>query len=77
MDKILTHRMELPDGNGLHFFFNTTTSLLVVDLCDEAGKGGNEIVKRTLDIPGLLSHLRTSPKATGLHSIFDRVPIGQ
>jgi len=49
--------VETEKGNSLHFFFNRKTNLLCVDLIDAQERGGNEIVRMTLDEELLLEHL--------------------
>lgn len=46
-------------GNSIDVFYNPDTNLLVVDLCDKSGKGGNEITRRTLDETKLLEHVNS------------------
>lgn len=36
----------LPDGRAVQFFLNRETNLIVVDVIDAKGKGGNEIFRR-------------------------------
>ena len=50
--------IELESGNMLEMFFNHNTKLLVVDLIDGGGEGGNELVRCILDEDALLQHCR-------------------
>ena len=38
----------LTDGRRLHVFLNTEANLLVVDIVDANGRGGCEVVRRTI-----------------------------
>lgn len=44
-------------GNTLQFFYNPANDLVVVDLIDKNERGGNEILRKTLDETVLLGHL--------------------
>jgi uncharacterized FlaG/YvyC family protein len=56
MKTIESFNVELKSGNHLNFFVNRETNLLVVDLVDKEEKGGNEIVRMTLNEEKLLQH---------------------
>jgi len=44
-------------GNTLRLFYNPDNDLLTVDLIAKNEKGGNELVRKTLDEKKLLEHL--------------------
>jgi hypothetical protein len=50
------HKIETKSKNSIEVFFNRDTSLLVVELVDKNGNGGNEIVRMFLDEKELLKH---------------------
>lgn len=54
--KIERHMVTTKAGNTLSFFYNPGNDLLVVDIIHKNGKGGNEIVRHTLDEEALLGH---------------------
>lgn len=45
-------------GNTLSFFYNPDNDLLVVDLVAKSERGGNEIVRMTLDEKKLLKDIK-------------------
>jgi hypothetical protein len=45
-------------GNTLSFFYNPENNLLVVDLVHKNEKGGNEVVRMTLDEKKMLAHCK-------------------
>jgi len=45
-------------GNELMVFYNPDNNLLVIDLIAFDEEGGNEIVRRYLNEPALLEHLK-------------------
>jgi hypothetical protein len=49
---------ETKQGNTLQFFYNPDNNLVVVDLIAANEKGGNELVRKTLDEKVLLAHAR-------------------
>lgn len=55
---IVRYQFETKSKNVIQVFFNRETSLLVVDLVAKNDKGGNEIVRMTLDEKKLLAHLK-------------------
>ncbi len=44
------------DGHAIEFFFSRETNLLVVDIVHKNARGGNEVLRRTLDPAALLAH---------------------
>jgi hypothetical protein len=58
MDDIHYHSFETRAGNTISVFFNKHTKLLVVDIIHHNWKGGNEIVRQTLDEKQLLKHCK-------------------
>lgn len=44
------------DGHSVQFFFNRETNLLVVDIVHKNERGGNEVLRQTLDPAALLAH---------------------
>lgn len=57
MDGIHQQSFDTNSGNKIVFFFNKETNLLVVDFIDKDERGGNELVRMTLDEKKLLRHL--------------------
>lgn len=55
-DQSQQHYITTKRGNSLVVFYNSETSLLVVDLVHKSEKGGCEIVRMTLDEKKLLQH---------------------
>ena len=51
------HDATMKNGSRLSVFFNSETNLLVVDVVDAQERGGNEVVRMTLDEGKLLSFL--------------------
>ena len=51
-------RVSVPtaEGNSLDVFYNPENNLLVIDLTHKSGKGGNEIIRMTLDEKSMLRH---------------------
>ncbi len=49
-------RLTTKSGNTLEVFYNPENDLLVVDLIAKNERGGNELLRRTLDEPALLAH---------------------
>ena len=58
---IKTVQFETGQGNTLQLFYNSDTGLVVVDLIAANGKGGTEILRRTIDEKAMLAH--TQPKS--------------
>lgn len=56
MANIQRHTIETAKGNSLSFFYNPENDLLVVDLIHKDERGGNELVRKTLNEESLLSH---------------------
>ena len=50
--------MTTKGGNILQFFYNPENSLVVVDIIHKNEKGGNELLRQTLDEKKLLSHAK-------------------
>jgi hypothetical protein len=46
--EILYSGARLKDGRAVQFFLNRETGLVVVDVIDKNGEGGNEILRRKL-----------------------------
>lgn len=57
-DKTTRLNIETKGGNTLQVFYNSENNLLVVDLIAKNEKGGNEIVRKTLDEKKLLAHCK-------------------
>ena len=55
---IYRHVISTKDGNYLSFFYNQENNLLVVDLVAKSERGGNEIVRMTLDEKKLLKNIK-------------------
>ena len=55
---IINHYIPTRQGHTVSVFFNQETDLLVVDVVHKNEKGGNEIVRRTLDYNALLPHCK-------------------
>jgi hypothetical protein len=55
------HHITLKSGHGLSFFFNETTGLLVVDVNHRNERGGNEIIRRTIDPDKLVAFAAKLP----------------
>ncbi len=53
---IQRHHMTTKNGNTHSFFYNPENDLLCVDLIAANEKGGNELVRQTLDEKHLLKH---------------------
>lgn len=51
-----THSVTTKAGHTLQLFYNPENDLVVVDLIHSNGKGGNEILRKTLDEKALLAH---------------------
>lgn len=62
MDNIRRHCMKTKMGHTLSFFYNPDNDLLVVDLIHRNEKGGNELVRMTLDENLMLAHCRGGRK---------------
>jgi len=62
---IHNHYVELANGHSLSFFFNETTGLLVVDVIHRDGTGGNEIVRKTVDVPVLMKDMKKAIRRWG------------
>jgi len=56
MDNIKQVQIETKQGNTLSFFYNSDNDLLVVDLVSKNEKGGNELMRKTLNEEQLLNH---------------------
>lgn len=54
--ELLYTRAKLPDGRSVQFFLNRETGLIVVDIQDKNGKGGNEILRATVSQPQPAAH---------------------
>ncbi len=52
---IQRHTMTTAQGNTLSFFYNPDNNLVVVDLVRKDEKGGNELLRQTLDEKNLLT----------------------
>jgi hypothetical protein len=57
-DNIQRHRVTTKAGNTLEFFYNPDNNLVVVDLIAANEKGGNELLRKTLDEKKLLKHTK-------------------
>lgn len=55
-DNIQRFTVETKGGNTLQFFYNPDNNLVVVDIVAANEKGGNELLRKTLDEKKLLSH---------------------
>ena len=55
---ITRHNITTKNGNTIQVFFNDETNLLVVGIIAENEKGGNEIVRTTLNEDNLLQHVK-------------------
>jgi hypothetical protein len=55
-NEIKTFTVETKGGNTLQFFYNPQNDLVTVDLIAKNEKGGNEILRKTLDETQLLKH---------------------
>ena len=55
-DKIQRINITTKAGNTLQLFYNPENNLIVVDLANE--KGGNELLRKTLDEKKLLAHTK-------------------
>jgi len=53
-----TINIETKKGNTIQVFYNPDNNLLIVDLIAKNEKGGNEIVRKTLDESKLLAHAK-------------------
>ena len=58
MEKIQTVNITTKNGNTIQVFYNPENNLLVVDLIASNEKGGNEILRKTLDEKRLLAHAK-------------------
>jgi hypothetical protein len=58
MRGIHQHSIPTAGGNILQFFYNPENSLLVVDIVAANERGGNEIIRQTLDEKKLLKHCK-------------------
>ena len=58
MEKIQTVNITTKNGNTIQVFYNPENNLLVVDLIAANEKGGNEILRKTLDEKRLLAHAK-------------------
>lgn len=57
-DNIHRHTVTTKAGNTLSFFYNPDNDLLVVDIIHKNEKGGNELIRKTLDERSLLKHCK-------------------
>lgn len=57
-DNIKRHYITTKAGNSLCIFYNPDNDLFCVDLTHKNEKGGNEIVRMTLDEKNLLKHCK-------------------
>ena len=57
-DQVFRAETTTKQGHSLQFFFNRETNLVVVDVIHKNEKGGNEILRRTIDPVALLKHCR-------------------
>lgn len=55
-DNIQRHTIPTKAGNSLQIFYNPENNLLVVDLIDANDRGGNELLRQTLNESKLLGH---------------------
>lgn len=47
-----------PEGHIINVFYNHDSKLLVIDVVHKGEKGGNEIMRKTLDFTKLLGHAK-------------------
>ena len=66
---ITRHSIETKGGNTLQIFYNPDNNLVVVDLIAANEKGGNELLRKTLDEKTLLKHTKKNG-LFGQHSIM-------
>lgn len=57
-ENIQRHSITTKAGNTLDIFYNPDNDLIVVDLNHKNSKGGNEILRKTLDEKALLKHCK-------------------
>jgi len=57
-ENIKRFTVETKAGNTLEFFYNPDNNLVVVDLIAANEKGGNELLRKTLDEKKLLKHTK-------------------
>jgi len=62
MDDIKRFNVTTKAGNTLSFFYNPENDLVVVDLTHKNERGGNEILRQTLDEKKLVGHCTRLPK---------------
>ncbi len=55
-DRIIRFSCKTRGGHSLQFFYNPENDLLVVDIAHKNERGGNELVRRTLNENELLAH---------------------
>jgi hypothetical protein len=48
-DGIHRYSCETPEGHALQFFYNPENALVIVDLIHKNKKGGNELLRKTLE----------------------------
>ena len=62
MDNIKRFNATTKAGNTLSFFYNPDNDLVVVDLTHKNERGGNEILRQTLDEKKLVGFCTKLPK---------------
>jgi hypothetical protein len=62
-DSIVRFNAPTSGGNTLQFFYNHENNLVVIDLVDKNGSGGNELFRQTLDEGVLLNHCSKTKKS--------------
>ena len=58
MNAIQRTNITTKDGHVLQLFYNADTDLVVLDLLHKNDKGGNELLRKTLDTTKLLKHCK-------------------
>jgi hypothetical protein len=61
MDNIKRFNTTTRAGHNLSFFYNPDNDLVVVDLTHKNGRGGNEILRKTLNEEALVGFAVTLP----------------
>lgn len=59
MNTIQTVNVTTKEGHTLQLFYNAETNLVVLDLIHKNEQGGNELLRRTLDIGKALAHCQS------------------
>ncbi|MBE3145399.1 MAG: hypothetical protein IMZ61_15980 [Planctomycetes bacterium] len=68
MDNIKRFNVPTRAGHTLSFFYNPDNDLVVVDLTHKNGRGGNEILRKTLDEKAIVGFCAKLPPPEAIES---------